>query len=458
LGVYTLCLGGEIAYTKDSNQVVAVTQTFLSTGSYATRLQGDPPYSIYGLGMSLWYTPVRWAVNRLLPDGLTLTVREYWRRQGYMFLNTLASAGIGLVLSMWAFRWGLPPSSVLLGVLCYGLATLQMPYARYDFTEPVTGFLLLGGTYSLWRYLETNGWRELFFSGIFLGAGALTRIPVGVVALLFAGFVLVWTARNHRLLHVAAYVFPLLAALAVIMIYNYSRFGNVFTTGYPVHFDTPLWKGLAGLLVSPGEGSVFYTPVSLVGITVLFLSRKPDRGVKGLTASAILLFLILNAKWRYWFGGWSWGPRLLLPVLPYAGLGLCILFAETRFRLIWSLLLFGVGGLINFLAIYIPFSDYLHTLSVHHIPESTALWNPKYSVLKIQHEYLSQVYWRNYDFMWLRGKDWGWMVWVVALFGLGSATLGAWLVRTQWDATLRDGLAPSDPSPPLSRVEKGVGG
>jgi hypothetical protein len=72
----------------------------------------------------------------------------------------------------------------------------------------------------------------------------------------------------------------------------------------------PWVEGLAGLLISPGRGLLFFAPVAFVGLYALFKSR-PYR--------PLILFLsvqlIVCAAFIKWWGGLTFGPRLLcLPI------------------------------------------------------------------------------------------------------------------------------------------------
>src|SRR5262249_41636032 len=82
------------------------------------------------------------------------------------------------------------------------------------------------------------------------------------------------------------------------------------------------WKGqmrhtLPGLLVSPGRGLFVYSPVlafSLVGI-VFACRREGDRLIRAI-ALGVLLVLGVYSRWWVWWGGASYGPRMLADLTP----------------------------------------------------------------------------------------------------------------------------------------------
>jgi hypothetical protein len=67
-------------------------------------------------------------------------------------------------------------------------------------------------------------------------------------------------------------------------------------------------RGLAGLVVSPARGLLFFAPLVLVALYVAL--RYGDRTARVL-AVGILLHVAVVAAYRQWWGGWAFGPRML---------------------------------------------------------------------------------------------------------------------------------------------------
>lgn len=93
------------------------------------------------------------------------------------------------------------------------------------------------------------------------------------------------------------------------------------------------WSALAGLLVSPGRGLLVYVPISAF---VAFLIARHARDVRpralALTGcAAIAGHLGLVAAFPHWWGGHSYGPRLLTDAVPWLVL-LGILGLDARRR------------------------------------------------------------------------------------------------------------------------------
>lgn len=147
-----------------------------------------------------------------------------------------------------------------------------------------------------------------------------------------------------------------LPPVLVQMFYNAVLFGGPFTTGYNVKenglpFIVPFYIGLFGQTFSSGKGIVFYTPLVVAGLLALHELRRRHRWLSWTIVIALLIHLAVLSRFRFWYGGGSWGPRftvlilplLLLPIGPWlaarsnrhlrrgliAGLAACGLFVQT---------------------------------------------------------------------------------------------------------------------------------
>jgi len=138
-----------------------------------------------------------------------------------------------------------------------------------------------------------------------------TGIVVGGVSAVFH----VWRREWTRALACAS---GTVTGLVLYAVYNFVRFGN------PLMFG-PKWDGFTlccvreaavGLLVSPGRGLVWYCPVAIIGVIGAVREARQGRPGGALVLGMFAGYFALHAVWGEWQGGWSWGPRLLVPVLP----------------------------------------------------------------------------------------------------------------------------------------------
>jgi hypothetical protein len=151
---------------------------------------------------------------------------------------------------------------------------------------------------------------------------------------------------------------PLAIAAIITVAYNLYRFSDALEFGYrpPVDpgFTTPLLEGTSGLLFSSAKSVFLFAPaVVLVPLALVALWRRQ----RATTALVVALFAVtwgLAATWHSWQGGWSWGPRLIIPgvVVALALLGPWIGTNRTRVRL--AAALFAAGFVLSFSAVLAP--------------------------------------------------------------------------------------------------------
>lgn len=120
--------------------------------------------------------------------------------------------------------------------------------------------------------------------------------------------------RRHVLMFAGL---PALAGL-LVAIYNLQTFSNL--AGAYVHFDhfsTPLWTGLAGLLLSPNRGLLVFSPIMLgafVGAVAVWRHPAPP-WIRWLVF-ALGWHLLLYGMFDEWWAGYTFGPRYLTEMLP----------------------------------------------------------------------------------------------------------------------------------------------
>jgi hypothetical protein len=119
--------------------------------------------------------------------------------------------------------------------------------------------------------------------------------------------------------------------VALLLAHNALLFGGPFQFGYPTTaegakrlntFDTPLWKGLDGFLLSPGKSIFIFAPPVILALAGLRRLWKLERGVATVAIALPLLYLFFFARYTQWEGGYCVGPRYLVPSIALLCLGL----------------------------------------------------------------------------------------------------------------------------------------
>lgn len=191
-------------------------------------------------------------------------------------------------------------------------------------------FSLAAAIYCLIRARENPRWAG--YAGLPLAFEVITRPADALIAAPLGLYVLV-SYRREIWTFVGAAIAPLLFQLWYSTAYFGSPLRIQFFTeptsvgGQTVApsglWTTSLANGLAVVILSPGRGLLYYSPIfifSLVGLALAW-RRNGDVLLRYLGVGAILSILIV-AKWHKTSGGESFGPRLLADLTPIMALAL----------------------------------------------------------------------------------------------------------------------------------------
>jgi hypothetical protein len=321
-GVYLLSFSGQI-YSQDGLSMFSVTESFVKRGEFNTdqlwtlfkaRDEIAPDgesYAKYGYGTSLLAAPL-YAVALALPElGLVQTT---------LLTSAIVIAISGALLFLTARRLDYARRVSLVAALLFGLATPAWVYAKQIWSEPFALATLLAAFYALLCFRRSGKSRDVLFAAVALGLAVATRVTNAALVPFFAlyGF---WGARREARIRRGLLLFALMLALAALSIawYDWVRYGNPLATGYRAdeQFDNPLLLGLYGLLFSPGKGLFVYVPFLAVLAWSAGAFYRRARAEALLILGMVSLYLVLFSTWYYWWGGTNWGPRFLVPMLPF---------------------------------------------------------------------------------------------------------------------------------------------
>ena len=170
--------------------------------------------------------------------------------------------------------------------------------------------------------------RYLGYGGLAAGLMVASRPATGLVASALLAYALVRHGRQA--------LRAVLGALAVVLplaLHNLWQFGSpqggyarLHATHATYHGVSSAWgsslaEGLLGLLVSPSRGLLVYSPVLVFALAGLLqaLGERRQPLLRWLAAAAGGTVLMLGG-FSVWWGGHSFGPRLLADVLPLLAL------------------------------------------------------------------------------------------------------------------------------------------
>jgi hypothetical protein len=182
------------------------------------------------------------------------------------------------------------------------------------------------------------------------GAAVATEYPMAIVLLAMAAALFVEQGWS-RLAAFAAGAAPFGLLLAA---YQAAAYGSPFAVSYgakPYHpegtsiLDLPSPDRFAEVLLGP-RGLLLFSPVVVLavwGLVRLARSADEDRRRHGAVGLAMVAgFVVLQASWLNPWGGESYGPRYLIPCLPFLIVGMAEVWeraVDVRFVIVtWSVL------------------------------------------------------------------------------------------------------------------------
>jgi MFS family permease len=321
--------------TSDGGAVLATARSLWSHGTLAidasfTRDNGYAPsakagvdgraYAKYGIGAAVWLVP--WLAVSDAASSATNAAPGRVEPIVLSFVNPLLTGLAAATVAALAMLLGATPGRALALGVAYGVATLAWAYAGTDHTEALQAWLVASASWALASFERAPRARAALLMGILLAAGLLVKPTLAVLAPAFAvgGFVAAHPLRRRH----AAWIpvlfgigIPLAAAVAALMGLNWARFGSPFATAYnePV-MTNPITTGLYGYLLSINKGLPWYAPVVIVAPLGLWRLRRVAPGTVTAIALGAVLWFATNARFYDWGGGWCWGPRYLMPIVP----------------------------------------------------------------------------------------------------------------------------------------------
>lgn len=351
VALFLLLLGQAQVTVLDGSSMLAVARSIVHDGNLSV-----PPelgvlghdgayYSKYGLLL-----PLLSVLPLLVVQPVGAVTGHVGLLEGAVAASLMPVIAGALAAALFALgrRLGAPRPAALLVASGTVLGTYVLPYGRDFFTEPLVA---LGLVVMVERALAGRS----AAAGAALTFAVLARPQsAAFVPLLFLYLYL----RGGGLPAVLRTLPPLAIAAAVTVGYNLVRFADALEFGYREPgdhgFSTPLPEGAGGLLFSPEKSVVLFAPaIVLVPFAAVALWRH-HRAIVALVLGLFAAVFVLAALWWSWEGGWSWGPRLILP-------GVAVLFGlvapwigNHAGRLRLAAALFAVGFVLSFSAVLAP--------------------------------------------------------------------------------------------------------
>jgi hypothetical protein len=334
----------------------------------------DPVFYFYPPGSPISAIPAAWISNKLGINFVDFNNEILVQR----FLSSLIFGSNFLIMVLTGSSiCGFLPALVLALAWSFGSSLVSTGLSALWSHDFATFYALLAIT-TLHRLTmqqgcikddkpKTNAQKiEAIGVGIFSIAAFACRPGMILLAVCNLGYIA--STRSIRKNALYPYILGLSAASVSFMIFSKVEYGSLLPPYYAQTLSSnTLFEAagaFAGLLFSPGRGLFIFTPISAF-YTVLCLWIWKKEGFKNWMVFSVLwplMQILLLSRWPIWWGGHSYGPRLLMDIIP--GMAFGSFFVERKINIIrWpsrisrQSLLSLLLGFVIFLSALVHFSS-----------------------------------------------------------------------------------------------------
>jgi hypothetical protein len=357
-----------------------------------------------------------------------------------MLLNVFVTALTAASVYFIATTQGYSLFTAWSAALIFGTATIALHYSRFIFREPLMGFFVLWAFFLATR-ITTREKISVIRVILFLLAvlGMILTKQVGVLFLPGIALCLIperFAFRRFIPIFAALMAVVGLFLLALVILnpdfgddrYSVQRWLNPANWGL-----SSVWESLLGYQISPGRSFWLYSPILLLGLpgSILLLRQGKWRLVVGIIFTLLFTSGAYGAlrSGSYWHGGWNWGPRYMIPLVPvWMLLVLPVLQRSSHLLKLGVFLMLVVSVVIQVVSIAVPYSEFYTVLwqeqaltnTPHFVPWSPDNWGWGSSPL-VYH--LRQFSLEDFDLAWQYATP----TYIVPVIGLLMIVLGTGL-------------------------------
>ncbi len=312
------------------------------------------------------------AVGRDLPDGIALYLLRF-------ITISLPTALFIIIALRLVERIGPPQGLGRLLLIGYGLGTLVFAYSILFLGHQPGAILCFCSLLVILRW-SRGGKRNAALAslaGLLGGLAVAFEYPVAVLVLIIAIFAFY---PYRHIGQIGCFILGLLPGAVIVLGYNWICFGDPLSFPY-AHEAMPIARevqsqGLFGLktpklipflklLFSPFRGLFFVSPFlvfAIAGYFYMFKRTENDdlqssvgmsrKRLLGLSLTAVLCYILLNSSYLAWSGGAAYGPRHLIPAIPFFLIPIAYLFrARPRAYLPFAIIFVIYSVLFNLIGV-----------------------------------------------------------------------------------------------------------
>jgi len=206
----------------------------------------------------------------------------------------------------------------------YGFTTMAWAYSSTAMSVILVSMTVLLSFYFYRKFVKNQNFSSLIFCGFSLGASVLVRYDSFIIVVIMLVFLIGTILKNKsKLKNLTCLLIPLFFCAIIFMGINYIQFGTFLEysfkteSGYGLGPTYPIHAGVFGLLFSPGAGLFIFSPILFTIFVSFFDFYKKDKSSFLIFSAYLVSMLVFFGNLETWHGFVSWGPRYLLPVIPF---------------------------------------------------------------------------------------------------------------------------------------------
>lgn len=246
------------------------------------------------------------------------------------FTSCLMTSGIVIMLFKITLIFTRNKRLGLLASIFYGFGTMAFPYSGVTHHDAYGAFFIFASFYLLVVNHYANPSGRIIYP-ILSGIAAGLSIFTSVLPLFILIAEILYLLSYKRLKHILLFMAFCAISASPLLLYNYFSFGNPilpaniagnFNDTYPIFSLENIIKKIRFYLFSPNTSIYVFSPIVVFSfIGILFIPRQYIKERLFLLFQSIFLFSYLTMMTTV--GHCQYGPRYLIPTLPFLGLGLC---------------------------------------------------------------------------------------------------------------------------------------
>lgn len=285
------------------------------------------------LGVIVYY-PIRWLYSL---NGELLSIQSFCNLLAFLVVSLPAAliAPFSYLLVKYITNNPLKALAIALGI-SLGTPLFKYSTAYYGHSLAATSYFF---AILIWFYARRRKAISLqlaFISSVLLGFMLITEYPTALLLALLSPYILYTLHKSGQLFDWKIYglmVLGFMVPVCILLYYNHSVFGSPFATGYSyesseafkaAHQENFMGIGRPSIFIfwyqtfQPAFGIFWQSPILFLALPgwIFMVTSKEYRAEAILCFSVIFLYVLMFSGYYMWWGGLSFTPRHIIPILP----------------------------------------------------------------------------------------------------------------------------------------------